>query len=432
MTTATLFALKPEDAIKALTARGSNLDPSFAWQDVYAEEHAQGFTVAKSAGFDILGDIFKALQKALEEGRTFRDFAKELTPLLQNKGWWGRQLVDDPASGERKVAQLGSTRRLQLIFDANLRVSYAAGHWANFERGKAGRPWLRYVCILDDRTRPEHRKRHNLCLPVDHPYWDKWAPPCGWHCRCTLQSLSDRDVERMRKELIFTPPEDDDYAFTNKRTGEIRMIPNGIDPGWDHNPGKAGFAVFDALEKLAAAPPAFAAKANQDLRWLIKPYGPEFEKWFDQAAAGGRVERSTVVAGFLDSPVIQALKDRGTEPISGAITVQQGTVVHMVRDLKAQAGKTVSPDILKQIPAILNAPRAVLIDRRDGTLIYVFDASPDPRLGKLAVKIDYADKARPPGGKPQTIRTNSIRTAGLVNVVTLADPATYDVIFGSL
>ncbi len=426
------FSLKPEDAIKALTNRGRNLDPSFSWQDVYAEEHAHASTVAKSAGFDILTDIFSALQKALEEGKTFQDFARELTPLLQAKGWWGRQLVTDPATGEQKVAQLGSTRRLQLIFDANMRVSYAAGHWAHFERGKKGRPWLRYVAIMDERTRPAHAARHNLCLPVDHPYWDKWAPPCGWNCRCTLQSLSDRDVARMRGELKFDPPPDDDFAWTNKRTGEIRMIPRGIDPGWDHNPGKTGWSAFGAAEKLAGAPPELAAKANQDLRWLIKPLGADFEKWFDQAAAGGRVDRSVVVAGFVDDPVIRALAARGVSLDSGAITVQQSTIMHMMRDLKTNAGNAVPADLLKKMPELLNKPKAVLVDRQDLALVYVFDVPTDPRMGKLVVRVNYADKARPPGGKAQTIRTNSVRTAGLVPQPALADPARYDLVFGSL
>lgn len=254
---AQLAALKPEDAIRALFARSENLTPSFRWQDIYAEEHATAGTVARSAGFDILGDIFKGLLTALSEGRTGRDFARELTPLLQAKGWWGRQLVEDPASGELVLSQLGSLRRLQLIFDVNMRVSYAAGHWSHFERGKAGRPWLRYVAILDERTRPEHRARHNLCLRVDDPYWDIWAPPCGWNCRCTLQSLSDRDVERMGDVLFFKPPANDNVPWTNKVTGEIRMIPRGIDPGWDHNPGKLGAraAANRALaEKAAGAP----------------------------------------------------------------------------------------------------------------------------------------------------------------------------------
>ncbi|MCF1449984.1 hypothetical protein FS815_24650 [Agrobacterium vitis] len=430
--TATIAALKPEDAIKALKARGEQLAPSFSWQDVYAEEHAQQFTVAKSAGFDILTDLFDGLQTSLEEGKTFQDFAKQVTPILKAKGWWGVQDVADPQTGEVGPAQLGSTSRLQLIFDANMRVSYASGHWAAFERNKERRPWLRYVCILDDRTRPEHRKRHNLCLPVDHPYWDTWAPPCGWHCRCTLQSLSDRDVERMRSELKFSPPDDDFVAFTNKRTGEVRMIPRGIDPGWDHNPGKAGFRAFDAAEKLIAAPPVIAAQVNKDPDWLIKPLGNDFAQWFDAATAGGRVDRSIVVVGALSEDVLASLAKAGIAPQSGAITLTQQAALHMVRDAKAGAGKTVDLSALRQLPDHLSRPRAVLRDKRDGALLYVFDSGQDSRLAKIVVKIDFADKARPQGGKAQTIVTNSIRTAGLVETRVLTDGNTYDVISGAI
>lgn len=236
-----LKPVQPRDAIAALVARGQQLYPSFAWQEVYAELHGQMFTVAKSSGFDILEEIYNALLEALEQGQTYREFAENLTPLLQAKGWWGRGLATNPQTGLPEMAQLGSPRRLELIFDVNMRVSYAAGHWASFERNKQARPYLRYVAILDDRTRPAHALRHNLCLPVDHPYWDTWAPPCGWHCRCTLQSLSQRDVDRMKGQLKFELPPADLRPWENATSGEVRLIDAGIDPGWDHNPGKSGW-----------------------------------------------------------------------------------------------------------------------------------------------------------------------------------------------
>ena len=43
---------------------------------------------------------------------------------------------------------------------------------------------LRYVAVLDARTRPEHRAWHGLILPIDHPLWDTHYPPNGWGCRC--------------------------------------------------------------------------------------------------------------------------------------------------------------------------------------------------------------------------------------------------------
>ncbi|WP_455270314.1 phage head morphogenesis protein [Rhizobium herbae] len=244
--TAEFKALKPELAIAALIRRGEALEPTFAWQEVYGEIHSRMFTVAKSTGYDILDDIYKALLKALSEGETYDKFARNLIPKLQRKGWWGQQIVTDPDSGESSSVELGSARRLQIIFDANMRVSYAEGHWSNFERNKSSRPYLRYVALLDDRTRPEHAARHNLCLPVDHPYWNIWAPPCGWNCRCSLQSLSQREVDAMRGQLKFEPPIDDMRDWLNKSTGEVRSIPVGIDPGWDINPGRVGFQATEA------------------------------------------------------------------------------------------------------------------------------------------------------------------------------------------
>lgn len=284
--TVALEPLPPLAAIAALERRGARLDPSFSWQDAWQEEHAAMFTVAKSAGFDILQDILDGLQRSLKEGRTFRDFSRELTPLLKEKGWWGRQLVEDPATGERVAAQLGSPQRLRTIFDTNMRVSYASGHWAAFERTKASRPLLRYVAILDERTRPAHRARHNLVLPVDDPYWEAWAPPCGWNCRCTLQSLSQRDADRLKGEgedLRFEPPADTFRNFVNKRTGEISRVPDGIDPGWAYNPGKSGAAAGpnSALAaKTIGAPPPLAAAAIADAldparfaRFMADPQG---------------------------------------------------------------------------------------------------------------------------------------------------------------
>lgn len=248
-----LKPVRPRDAIAALVARGQDLHPTFAWQEVYADLHAQMFTVAKSAGYDVLEDIFNALLAALEGGQTYRDFAANLTPLLQAKGWWGRDLATNPQTGVPEIVQLGSPRRLELIFGANMRVSYATGHWASFERNKAARPFIRYMHLAgQEHPRLQHQAWHNVCLPVDHPWWDTHACPNGWNCHCTLQSLSQRDVDRMRDQLSFEPPTVDLRPWENKATGEVRWIDAGIDPGWDHNPGKAGWQAIE--QRLAAKP----------------------------------------------------------------------------------------------------------------------------------------------------------------------------------
>lgn len=431
-----LSPVPPLDAIAALEARGKHLDPSFRWQEVYAEDHARAFTVAKSAGFDILTEIYRGLDVALREGKTHRQFAQELTPLLQAKGWWGRQMVTDPATGLPVSAQLGSPRRLELIFDVNMRVSHAAGHWASFERNKAVRPFLRYVAIMDEATRHSHAAHHNLVLPVDHPYWQIWAPPNGWMCRCSLQSLSQRDINRLIADgevLVFEPPAIETMPWTNKATGEVRHVPVGIDPGWDYNPGQAGQrGALDLAEKLASAPAPLAARFYDDPDWLLRPLGAEFADWFDQAAGGGRIERAIVTVGALSSPVLDALAARGVVPQSGAVTVQQRVIQHMLRDSKVEAGRAAPAEQLRRLPQLLARPRAVLVERSSGELIYVFDIPEPPRAGKLVIKVDYVGKVPAPGGGRAAVVTNAVRTAGLVQLRDLRNPGRYELILGEL
>lgn len=432
-----LTPLPPEQAIRAFLARGNRLDPSFAWQDAWQEDHAAMFTVAKSAGFDILSDIHGGLQQALAEGKTYRDFARELTPLLQKKGWWGKQLVTDPLTGKTVVAQLGSTRRLQTIFDTNMRVSYAAGHWATFERNKKTRPFLRYVHVEEQpHPRWQHHLWHNTVLPVDDPWWNTHACPNGWGCKCTIQSLSQRDVDRLQRQgekLKFEAPETTYRQWTNKRTGEVMQVPDGIDPGWAYNPGKAGYqAALAGADKLIPAPPALAAVVNDDPKWLTEPLGPEFAQWFDEAAAGRRMNRTTVAVGALDRDVLAALDRRDIQPQSGAITIDQRTVRHILRDAKGP--RAVDPAQLRQLPDLIAHPKAVLRDLRDrhhGTLLYVFDA-PDGQLGKLVVRLDFSRRMRSVDATRQTIIANAIRTASIADISVLRDTATYELLSGSL
>ncbi|KQO53080.1 phage head morphogenesis protein [Methylobacterium sp. Leaf85] len=429
----TLTPLPPAEAVAALQRRGGRLDPTFSWQDAWEAEHATMFTVAKSAGFDILKDIHAGLVEALAEGRTFQDFAKDLRPVLEKKGWWGRQQVTDPATGEIQERTLGSPRRLKTIFEANMRVSYAAGHWAKFERTKATRPVLRYVSLLFGKDRrKQHIVRHNLALPVDDAYWDTWAPPCGYGCECTLQSLSLRDVERMKGELKFTPPAETYRNFVNSRTGQITRVPDGIDPGWGYNPGKAGWRASTVADKLIDAPPELAAAATASPAWPARALATEFETWFDLASTGKPLDRSTYIVGAIRQDVLDALAQRGVTPSSGAISVDGGTVGHMVRDAKASAGKAVPLDLLRTLPLTLDTAKAVLRDLRDGALLYVFDVPSDPRLGKIVIKLDFPVKVRPAGGRKTTIQINAIRTAGLVSTADLSDIKTYEVLSGAL
>ena len=168
----------PDEALAFFRAK--RLRPSFSYLDVAAEEHALEFTVAKSAQFDILDDVRAALGEHLEEGGTLRTFERQLTPILQKKGWWGRKRVTDPETGQTVEAQLGSPRRLRTIFRSNMRAARAAGQWERIQRTKRTHPWLLYRLGPSENHRPEHAAWNGTLLPADDPWWHDHFPPNGW------------------------------------------------------------------------------------------------------------------------------------------------------------------------------------------------------------------------------------------------------------
>ena len=257
----------PVEAVEHFRAKG--LHVGFDWRDTDAEQHLRSFTVAKAMEVDILEDIRREVDRAIAEGITPQEFYKELAPRLEEKGWWGRQEMVDPLTGEKRSVQLGSPRRLRIIFDTNVRMSYARGRWERIERIARERPWLRYVSVLDARTRPEHAAWHGTILPWDHPWWQTHYPPNGWRCRCMVQQLDDEDLE----DFGFTPSDgppagsEQTRPWTNRRTGETIQVPVGIDPGFGHNVGQINLAA-DAErrfeERLRTASPDIAEAARAE------------------------------------------------------------------------------------------------------------------------------------------------------------------------
>lgn len=243
----------PPDAALAFF-RDKGLTASFAWQDIVDAEHDLAFTVAKMLDMDLLADVRDAVDAAIAEGKQLREFADELEPLLREKGWWGRREVTDPDTGDVVEAELGSRRRLRTIFHTNIQTAYAAGHWSRIEDHKAEAPYLMYDAVRDSRTRPQHAAWDGTVLPVDDPFWATHYPPNGWNCRCTVIQLDRAQLDEAGLE-VSERPQEAERRWENPRTGEVRRIPAGIDPGWAYHPGRsrAGRIREILAEKTAAA-----------------------------------------------------------------------------------------------------------------------------------------------------------------------------------
>lgn len=64
-------------------------------------------------------------------------------------------------------------------------ASQMAAKWVDIERD-GDRYDLQYRTAQDNHVREDHALLHGTTLPPSDPFWDKYYPPNGWGCRCTV------------------------------------------------------------------------------------------------------------------------------------------------------------------------------------------------------------------------------------------------------
>ena len=175
----------------------------------------RAFTVAGLAQQDMLADLHASLLEAMKNGDTFAQWKKRIPEILEETGWTGT--------------------RIETIFRTNIQTAYQAGRYAQMKAVSKTRPYWQYIAVEDDRTRPEHAAMNGMVFPSDHDFWVTNYPPNGFRCRCTVRSLSARQVEKYDYEVLEKIPSD--LFYTNPKTGmEIPIASVMPDKGFATNP----------------------------------------------------------------------------------------------------------------------------------------------------------------------------------------------------
>ena len=190
-----------------------------------------------------------------------------MTQLLTDAGWWGKNEVVDPGTGE-VVETVFDARRLRVIYDTNVRQAHSAGRWQRILDSEESHPYLRYVTKGDDRVREAHAAWEGVCLPVRDPWWRTHYPLNGWGDRCRVIAVSTAELDRLLAagRIRTSAPEEQTVSWTNKWTGETHEIPAGIDPGFAYNVGDAAArakALADAQRTKRARAGAGIAAADE-------------------------------------------------------------------------------------------------------------------------------------------------------------------------
>lgn len=197
--------------------------PTARWDDLMGEMHDHAFTVAGAMQADLLADLREAVETAVTEGSSLEQFREGFDAIVQKYGW--------NYTG-------GYAWRTRLIYTTNLNTSYGAGRYRQLNdpdllRLMPYRMWKHADGVHN--PRPLHVSWDGITLPADDDWWDEHPCPAGFGCHCRQVAVTE--AQARRKGGKFERPVDGYYSYTDPHGAQHR-IPNGVDPGWNHIPGK--------------------------------------------------------------------------------------------------------------------------------------------------------------------------------------------------
>ena len=354
----------PKEALDYI--KNKNLKVGFSYKDVWNEEHATAFTVAKAMQIDVLSDMKKAVEKALEDGQSFESFKKNIKPTLQQKGWWGKKQMTDPLTGREVEAQLGSDRRLRTIYNVNLRSAYQKGQ---YERTMASdlHPYLMYRVGNSQKHREQHLAWDGLILPKDDPFWNNHFPPNGYGCKCYTRAVTEARKQRYENEGIKVPPTADGSGggtlrvktkappdkyrnYFNERKGTLERLPQGIMPGFNWNQGQTGRTIPVLQECLKKAQQEMPQEIDAVIKTLQNStiYRDELSAFVDEAYKNKEINRvntrNTTPVGFFDKKIIAFLHTQGIDADARNIIVLEQYLITSDKYLKRHAAAGNAPE----------------------------------------------------------------------------------------
>lgn len=198
---------------------------STGWTDVWQKANAKAFTVAGATTTALVEDFRREVAKALETGSTLQEFRGRFDEIVQKHGW---EHVGKPGW------------RSRVIYETNLSMAYSAGRYAQQTEPEtlAAFPYWQYVHSGARHPRKQHLAWNGTVLAATDPFWDWAYPPNGWGCGCRVRPVSEGGLKRQGRSGLDKAPERIPMQAVNKRTGEVLRGSEGVDFGFDYNPGQ--------------------------------------------------------------------------------------------------------------------------------------------------------------------------------------------------
>ncbi len=155
--------------------------PSTSWRQYSGEVNQIVFSIAGITKASLLADIQNLIVKQLETGITVEGFKKNFDTLIDKSGW-------NPAN---------RGYRTELILQQNLKNAHARGRWEQMRSPAVAkaRPYWQFIHRDSRVPRPKHKALDLSVFPANSEIFKAIMPP-PWGCKCSVHTLSERDLER--------------------------------------------------------------------------------------------------------------------------------------------------------------------------------------------------------------------------------------------
>lgn len=374
------FKSPPDDAIRYLEQKFPKA--SWAYTDLLDNAHDRAFVVAKMVDVDLATTVQRSIIDAMQEGKGYKAWAKDIDKVLAKSGWYDGQINVDSQGNAKKVVT-GGQHRLETIYRTNVAAAYEAGRQQVIFNDRDDDPfgYVMYSAIMDNRTRPTHKALHGKVMEKSDPAWSSISPPNGYNCRCTIVELTQGQVDRYGYKVTKSE---------GKLSTQVVELPNGkeaqrtlfeldngavfkTDVGFNHAPKILPMQTL--FDKAIQAEPKFASKvltqilsSPRAIKHVNQEFGKFAQPFFDtlqkSPKANIRVTGDYCHIGILSSDVITKLYVENIVIKSPVITITDEEIIKFAKD-SLSVNVRVKANVMLDLPNKLLDPVAVLLDVED-------------------------------------------------------------------
>ncbi len=375
-----VLRLEPKAAVDYLKSKGYQI--TWDWHEMLEDAHVKSYTVAKATKMEVLETLRVAVEDAVQNGVSERDFIKNLTPTLQQLGWWGKTVTTDGST-----VQLGSPHRLKTIYRTNKTVAYHAGRYARQMENIDEQPYWQYVAINDARTRASHLALHGKVYRADDPIWETLYPPNDWGCRCRVRALSEFKVQREGLKIDSSSGQlkaVEAVAGVKSETGEevrVEVTQVTTDKGtmktgasWNYNVGRAAYGTdVNVIRKLQQV-------QNRELRQQTiqainhnRERHKRFADWVGKMLSKNKHDNHYMSVGIISTDIAEkvAQLSKNAKQTEQVLVMTERNFTHANSPKHRNKGVALSAQEFASLPQIISDPACVVWDNKHKNLIYV-------------------------------------------------------------